>query len=307
MAFKYKVNLAPMARITDVAFRSLCVENGADMTVSELTSAEGLIRHQENSWKQIIKASNENNFAIQLFGSKPDSMTKAASLVESKCNIIDVNMGCPVTKVMDVGAGCELTGNPKLAGEIVREIVDSVSIPVSAKIRLGIDKPDKALVVSKELEKAGASFITIHGRTQKQGYSGLADWEVIKNVAKEVSIPIIGNGDINSPEIAKQRLDKDYISGVAIGRGASGNPYLFSQVKDFLSNGNYEPLTNQKRSVLFKRYLELAKEYDIPFLHQKLQAQHVTKGIEGGSKARLMLNDAKNQEELFDAINSVLN
>lgn len=306
MTFKNKVSLAPMARITDIAFRSLCVDCGSQMSVSELTSCEGIIRGQNNSLKQIVKADNEDNFAIQLFGSHPDRMSKAASLVEKKCNIIDVNMGCPVTKITQQGAGCELTGNPKLASQIIKNISDAVSIPVSAKIRLGLTKPDKAIILSKELEKAGASFITIHGRTQAQGYSGKANWDLIKEVTKEVSIPIIGNGDITSPEIAKDRFDNFNVQGIAIGRGASGNPYLFTQINDFLKNGSYKELTNSKRALLFKKYLELANKHDISLLHQKLQAQHITKGLEGGSKTRLALNDAKNSDELFDVMKEIL-
>ena len=307
MSFKYEVNLAPMARITDIAFRSLCVENGADMTVSELTSAEGLIRNQKNSLSQIERAKNENNFAIQLFGSNVKSMSKAAEFVENKCDIIDVNMGCPVEKVMKIGAGSSLVENPELAGNIIRGIVDSTNKPVSAKIRLGITKPDKAIKLSKTLENAGVSFITIHGRTQVQQYRGLADWNSIKEVAKNVSIPIIGNGDINSPEIAKQRLTEENISGIAIGRAISGNPFLFKQIKDFLKTGTYDGLTNERRVILFDKYLKLAKKYEISFLHQKVQAQHVTKGLEGGSKARLLLNDAKTSEELLSAVKTVLN
>lgn len=291
-----------MARITDVAFRSLCVDCGCDMTVSELTSCEGIIRGQNNSLKQLVKADNENNFAIQLFGGNPDSMSKAACLVEKQCDIIDINMGCPVNKIMGVGGGCELTANPKTAAQIVKQIVDVVSIPVSAKIRLGIDKPDKAVEVSKTIENAGASFITIHGRTQAQGYSGKANWDLINQVTREVSIPIIGNGDISSPQIAKDRLDNFNVKGIAVGRAASGNPYLFTQIKDFLTKGNYEELTNEKKLLLFKKYLTAANKNNISLLHQKLQAQHITKGLIGGSRTRLQLNDAKTSDELFDVI-----
>lgn len=293
-----------MARITDVAFRSLCVDSGCKMTVSELTSCEGIIRGQDNSLKQLVRADNEKNFSIQLFGGNPDSMGKAASLIENKCEVIDINMGCPVNKIMGVGGGCELTGNPETAGKIVKSIVKNVSIPVSAKIRLGLDKPDKALAVAKVIEDNGASFITIHGRTQAQGYSGKADWNLIKQVANSVSIPIIGNGDITSPKIAKNRLDNFNINGVAIGRGASGNPYLFTQVNDFLTTGKYKELTNDIRLNLFKKYLELAKEHNISFLHQKVQSQHVTKGMQDSAKIRFKLNAAKTPSELLQAVES---
>lgn len=307
MSFKNQVSLAPMAKITDVAFRSLCVKSGVDMTVSELTSCEGIVRNQENSLKQLTRADNENNYAIQLFGGDPKTMSEAAFLVEKKCNIIDINMGCPVSKVMDNGGGCQLTGQPLLAKEIASSIIDSVSIPVSAKIRLGINKPDKAQIIAKELENAGVSFITIHGRTQAQKYSGQADWNIIKQVANSVSIPVIGNGDISSPEIAKDRLDNFDVKGIAIGRGASGNPYLFTQIKDFLKNGNYDSLDTSKRIYLFNEYIKLAKKYDISFIHQKIQAQHITRGLEGSAKIRLALNDAKNSEELTAAINDNIN
>lgn len=307
MDFKNFVSLAPMAGITDIAFRSLCVNAGAKMTVSELTSAEGIIRNQENSFKQLERSDNENNFAIQLFGHDSNSMSKAAAMVEKQCNIIDVNMGCPVRKVMNTGAGCSLLNNPKQAANIIKSIVDSTSIPISFKIRLGINKPNKAVALAKACEKAGASFVTVHGRTQTQMYGGVANWNAIKEVADAVSIPVIGNGDVNSPEIAKKRINEDNIAGVAIGRASSGNPYLFTQINDFLNKGQYKPLTNQIRLKLFKEYLDLAKKYNIPFLNQKLQAQHVTKGNHGASKIRLLLNNTKTPSELLETIKIILN
>ncbi|MGM5481330.1 MAG: tRNA dihydrouridine synthase DusB [Nanobdellota archaeon] len=297
--------LAPMAGITDAAFRSICVDHGADITVTELVSAESILRNSKKAAPLLRRAENESFFGIQLFGSDPVRMALAAKKVASDCDFIDINMGCPAPKVYRSGAGSELLKYPERAASIVSAIVKAVSIPVSVKIRTGITDSSKALPIAKACERAGASWITVHGRMRKQGYSGTADWETIRRVKNELSIPVIGNGDIFKPEHAKNAIDKYGVDSIAIGRGASGNPWLFSMIERFLDTGSYSGPSVADRICVFSDYLDRAKRYDVSFLNQKLQAQHFIKGLHGASALRVKISSCHSSEQLFTLISSL--
>jgi nifR3 family TIM-barrel protein len=294
-----------MARITDAAFRSLCRTYGAGMTVTELINAKGLLQHPERVEKHCQRAENEDNFAVQLFGAEPKDMAKAAKLVEPYCDFIDINLGCPAYKICRVGAGSELLRNPKAIGNLVQEMRSAVNIPITVKTRTGIN--DSLITIQEvlhEVEDAGASLLSIHGRTRDQGYSGNANWDIIKQVKQEARIPIVGNGDITSPETAKEKLQYSGVDYASIGRAASGNPYLFKQINDFLETGSYKELSSSQRLAIFQKYLELSRSFDTKFLLQKIQAQHFTKGLVGGSVMREQISRARTSEELLAAVSA---
>jgi tRNA-dihydrouridine synthase B len=308
--FKGKVFLAPMAGITDIAFRELCVEYGASLTVTELISARAILQKNKKTFEMLKKAEKEKPFSIQLFGEDAKILADAAKIIEPMCDIIDINMGCPANKVMKIGAGSALLSNPKKCGEIVREIINVVKKPVSVKIRLGVDeKYFTGIEVAKECEKAGASFITVHGRFSSQQYSGIADWKKILEIKKSVKIPVVGNGDLTASCEAEIRravnfLAEKSVDFIAIGRGASGNPFIFKQINDYILTGKYNEVTIKDRKKAFYRYLELAQKYEVNFLHQKLQAQHFIKGLVGAPKIRDNISKTKNQDELKEILNN---
>jgi tRNA-dihydrouridine synthase B len=306
MKFKTKVFLAPMAGITDIAFRELCVEYGAGLTCTELLSCKAILQNNKKTL-EMFKRGNEKPFSIQLFGSEIEDFVQASKIIEPYCEIIDINMGCPAKKVMKIGAGSSLLLNPKKCGEIIKEIKRVVKIPVSAKIRLGVDEEHyTGLEVAKECQNAGAEFITIHGRYASQGYSGKADWEKIKEIKQALTIPVVGNGDVTDVQNAEYRLTESGVDFIAIGRGASGNPFIFKQINDVLKTGKYSELTLAERNKAFQRYLDLAQKHKIPFLHQKLQAQHFIKGVCGAPKARDKISSTKTQEELKQIVEELL-
>lgn len=306
--FNEKAFLSPMARITDVAFRSISKKYGAGLTVTELINAKGLIQNPDSVKEHCVRAPNENFFSVQLFGDDPTEMAQAASLVSSHCDMIDINLGCPAYKICRVGAGSQLLAHPQRVKAIVQEIVDTTSMPVSVKMRTGLnDSMITVKEVSLAAQEAGACMVMIHGRTRDQMYTGTANWNHIKEVKDILDIPVVGNGDITKPEDVKQRIDETGVDYVSIGRAASGNPLLFSKINEYMKTGTYEEITTVERLKIFHEYIDLSMKYNTSFLHQKIQAQHFTKGIEGASQLRLKLNDAKTSQDLLDTITSFMN
>ncbi len=300
---KGKAILSPMAGVTDVAFRALAKKYGAALTCTELLSSAALVRDNSKS-KEMLKTDKiEKPVAVQLFGNNVEEVLKAASYVEDKFDIIDLNCGCPAWNVIRSGAGSALLKNPKLVGNLVRKLVDTVSVPITLKIRTGINANNlNFLEVAKIAQEAGASALAIHGRTQQQGYSGVADWEIIKKVKEELTIPVIGNGDVFTPEIFKKRLDSSGIDAIMIARGALGNPFIFKQINDYLEYGSY---SSPNKISLFFEYLELAKEHKIGFPLIKNHALQFTKGLAESTSLRLEISQLKTLQELITYWNAL--
>lgn len=255
--------LAPLEDVTDSAFRLLCRRFGADMVVTEFISSEGLIRDAEKSMKKMVFEEAERPVAIQIFGHNPESMRQAAIMAQqANPDIIDINFGCPVRKVTMKGGGADLLRDVPRMEAITKAVVKAVSIPVTVKTRLGWDEGSKNIVeIARRIQDCGIAAITIHGRTRAQMYKGEADWTLIGEVKSnpEMHIPVIGNGDVDSPQKAKQMFGQYNVDGVMIGRAAIGNPWLFRQCREFLSSGVIIPAPElEERIEICKAHLEHA-------------------------------------------------
>lgn len=288
--------LSPMAGVTDVAFRALCKKYGAGLTCTEFLSGTAIVRGNLHTLDMLKTDPIETPVAVQLFGNSVDDVVSAARLVEKDFDLIDVNCGCPAWKVIKTGAGSEMLKKPKGIATFINKLASAVSKPVTLKIRIGIDEQNiNALEIARLAEDAGAAAIAIHGRTQKQGYSGIANWDIIREVKEKVNIPVIGNGDVFTPEDFKKRLDQSGVDAILVARGAIGNPYLFTQINDYLKNGKYHE-TN--RIAHFFEFLELAEKYNLKYPLILTHAMSFTKGIHGGAEMRNKLSRAKSVEEI---------
>lgn len=292
-----KAILSPMAGVTDVAFRALCKKYGAALTCTEFVSSFGINRRNRKTLEMLKTDELEDIKQIQMFGNSEEEIIKAAQFLTDKFDIIDVNCGCPAWKVIKTGAGSAMLNNTKKIGNFIKKLNDAIKNPVTVKIRIGIDENNiNAIEVAKTAELVGASAISIHGRTQKQGYSGKANWEIIKKVKENVNIPIIGNGDVFTPEDFKEKLDYSEVDYIMVARGAIGNPYIFKQINDYLKTGKYD---KKNKIELFLEYYELALKHNLTFFQIKNQAVMFTKGVEGGARLRDQIARTKNKEELI--------
>lgn len=243
-----RIHLAPMAGVTDLAFRLICKEYADVGLTTEMVSAKGLYYKDKKTASLMELDEREKPISIQIFGSEPDIIGQIIPEVEKFFpSAIDINMGCPMPKIVNNGDGSALMKNPELAGRVVRAAKDAATVPVTVKIRKGWDSTT-APEFAKVLEASGADMITIHGRTREQFYQGTADWDVIREVKKSVKIPVIGNGDIFSGEDAKRMLEETGCDGVMVGRGAQGNPFIFKQIDEYLNTGKitYFPTNTEK-------------------------------------------------------------
>ena len=295
---KGKAILAPMAGITDIAFRSLCKRYGAALTITEMVSAEAVIRQNKKTFALFQRDKSEKPFCIQLFGNDPDQIAKAAKLVEPYCGIIDINFGCPVEKIVKQGAGSALLLQQEKVREIMERTNEKIKVPITAKIRSGIRGKAVAVKIAKICEESGASAICVHPRTREQGYSGKADWKIIKNVKDAVSIPVIGNGDIKKPEDAKRMLQQTGCDYVMIGRAARGNPFIFKQINDFLDRGTYDELSDKEKLKIFLEYVNLAHQHKLSFVDIKMQAAYFTKGLPDSNVLRNRLMKTRSIQEI---------
>ncbi|MBI4145618.1 tRNA dihydrouridine synthase DusB [Candidatus Woesearchaeota archaeon] len=288
--------LSPMAGVTDVAFRALCKRYGAGLTCTEFVSGTGLVRGNAHTHRMVHTDVSETPVAVQLFGNEIKDVVDAARMFEDRFDVIDINCGCPAWKVIKTGAGSEMLRSPERIASFVNKLASSVSRPVTVKIRAGIDaKTINAVEVAKIVEDAGAAAIAVHGRTQAQGYSGRADWDIVKRVKDAVDIPVIGNGDVFTPETFKRRLDESGVDAIMLARGAVGNPFLFTQIDQYLKTGAYEM---RDRLSLFDEFLDLAKEHALDFGIVKNHAIMFSKGVVGGAALRLALTRCRTSEEL---------
>lgn len=297
--FTSRAFLAPMAGVSDPALRLVCKELGAGLVVTEFVSIHAIEAKADNITKFIEFSEKEKPLSVQLFGSDLSKIEKAIKIVSPHFDIIDFNMGCPAPHVTQQMACSALLQKPDLTRKIFRTMVEATKKPVTVKIRSGVDKPNRWQEISKIAEEEGLSMITLHPRTVKQGYSGKADWKLIKELKKTVSIPVCGNGDIETPEDAKRMLDETRCDFVMIGRAAAKNPFLFRQVNDFLEKGKYTPISSKRKMETFFKYLKYAKKYEsIKISNIRMQAMNFSKGCKGGKKLRGDLIPIKDIDEL---------
>ena len=300
VAIKGKYVLAPIADVTDVAYRVLCKKYGASLVFSEMVSVNALVRNNKATLNLIKTADEERPVAIQLFGSKLEYFSNAVKMLNS--DIIDLNLGCPATNILKQGAGGALLIRPGKIKEIIETMVNNTDKPVTVKMRSGMKKVN-AVEIAKIAEEAGASAITLHPRTIVQGYSGKEDWSLIKKVKETVSIPVIGNGDVVNGEKAKELLDYSKCDYVMIARAAMNNPMIFKQINCCLDNKKEIEIMKEDKIKLFLDYVELCERYDfVNFSNLKLTALNFCKGFEGSKELRVRLMKVKTKETLIEAV-----
>ncbi|MFN3653864.1 MAG: tRNA dihydrouridine synthase DusB [Candidatus Nitrosotenuis sp.] len=303
--FSSRAFLAPMVGVSDVALRMLCKEMGAGLVMTELTSIHTIVakerqlRQENKQINEFIEFSpREKPIAIQLFGSDLEVLEKAAKIVEPYFDLIDYNMGCPAPHITQQMAGGALLQNENLTRKIFRVLVSSVKKPVTLKMRAGVENQLAFKKIAKIAQEEGIQMITLHARTVKQGYSGKSDWNLIKELKEIVDIPVVGNGDITTPEHAKQMLDQTGCNYIMIGRGAMGNPFIFKQINDYLSTDSYQKFHPNYKIEVFCKYIDYADSYKIRFANIKQQAMRFTKGLVGGAQLRSRIMTASTIDEL---------
>ncbi|MCR4700464.1 MAG: tRNA dihydrouridine synthase DusB, partial [Bacteroidaceae bacterium] len=304
------VVLAPMEDVTDIAFRLKCKKFGASMVYTEFVSSEALIRSVNSTMRKLTISDEERPVAIQIYGREKDAIVEAAKIVEqAKPDVIDINFGCPVKKVAGKGAGAGMLQHPDKMLEITKAVVDAVNLPVTVKTRLGWDSEHKIIVdLAEQLQDCGIKALTIHGRTRAQMYTGEADWTLIGEVKNNprMHIPIIGNGDVTTPERAKECFDKYGVDAVMIGRATFGNPWIFKEIRHYLDTGEHlEPLSfSWKLNVLREEVLDSVNRLDeirgILHIRRHLAASPLFKGIPDFRQTRIAMLRAATVKELFD-------
>ncbi len=311
LELKNNVFLAPMAGVTDMPFRVICSEMGCGLVYSEMVSAKGLMYGSKNTEKLLSVDKRERPIAVQLFGSSPEILGKMAkSLEDAAIDIIDVNMGCPAPKIVKNGEGSALMKTPALVGEIVRSVVESQKKPVTVKFRKGFDDGSiNAVEIAEIAEANGASAVAVHGRTREQYYSGKADWDIIKEVKKSVSIPVIGNGDVFSPQDAENLFDYTGCDAVMIGRGAQGNPWIFRRITKYLETGEILPPPDAgERMEVALRHLKMLVDFKGEYIGVREMRRHLsdyTKGMAGAAQMRGKINSASTLAEMEEYIKSI--
>jgi len=298
------VILAPMAGVSDLPFRLLCHEQGAGMVCSEMISAKAILYHNKNTEELMQIHPDEGPVSLQLFGSDPDIVSEMAKRIEERpFAVMDLNMGCPVPKVVNNGEGSALMKNPLLAGKIIEKTAKAIQKPLTVKIRKGFDDAHvNAVEMAKIAQESGAAAVAVHGRTREQYYSGTADWDIITQVKQAVKIPVIGNGDVVDAASALRLFEQTGCDGVMIGRGCQGNPWIFRELLAYEETGSIpeRPGTDQIRETML-RHARLQIEFKGDYIGIREMRKHVawyTKGMQGSAKLRDEINQVESYEEL---------
>lgn len=300
--------LAPMAGVTDLPFRLLCREQGAGLICMEMVSAKAIYYGNKNTQSLLEIHPEEKPVSLQLFGSDPEIISEMAKRVEDRpFSILDLNMGCPVPKVVNNGEGSALMRSPKLAEEIISRTVKAISKPVTVKIRKGFDDNNvNAVEMAKIAESAGASAVAVHARTREQYYSGEADWEIIARVKQAVRIPVIGNGDVTGPRSAKRLLEETGCDGIMIGRAARGNPWIFREIGEYLRTGKTAaaPAPEERKETIL-RHASLQLAYKGEYIGIREMRKHLswyTAGFPNSARMRQKVNEMETMEQLVENV-----
>lgn len=311
---KYPVFAAPMEDVSEPSFRYMCKKYGADLLYSEFAASDAIVRSIKQTMKKITSYDYERPFVVQIFGKVPEVMAEAAQIVEKeyKPDIIDINFGCPVKKIAGKGAGSGLLRNIPLMVDIAKSVVDAVSTPVTAKTRLGWDSNDMPIVtVAEQLQDVGVQALTIHGRTRAQMYTGEADWTLIGEVKNNprMKIPIIGNGDIDSPQKAKEAFDTYGVDAIMIGRASIGAPWIFKHVKQYLKDGIIlpEPSIREQVDVIKESMLKSVEFMGLPggVIHMRRQFARTFKGLENFRETRIKLLNLSDLQETLNLLDEI--
>lgn len=306
--------LAPMEDVTDVSFRTICRELGADMVYTEFVSADALVRNISATTRKLEINPQERPAAIQIYGREVGPMVEAAQIArQANPEIIDINFGCPVKKVAGKGAGAGMLRDiPKML-EITRAVVDAMDIPVTVKTRLGWDHESKIIVdLAEQLQDCGIQAITVHGRTRSQLYSGTADWDMIAAVKSNprLKIPVIGNGDITTPQLAREAFERSGVDGIMVGRASIGAPWVFHDIKEYLETGEFAPLPLERKFKILRRQItESIQRIDsyrgILHIRRHLAASPLFKGIPNFRETRIAMLRADTPDELMRIIDKI--
>lgn len=303
--------LAPMAGVTDLPFRLLCKEQGAGLLCMEMVSAKAILYKNKNTEALLSIDERELPVSLQLFGSDPDIISKIAHQIEERpFDILDLNMGCPVPKIVNNGEGSALMKNPKLAGEIIEKTAKAIQKPVTVKIRKGFDDDHvNAVEMAKVAEASGAAAVAVHGRTREQYYSGKADWDIIRQVKEAVSIPVIGNGDLLSAEDVIAMYEQTGCDGFMIGRGAQGNPWIFRQVLHYFETGEkLEKPSFEEVTEMMLRHAKMMLEFKGEYTGIREIRKHgawYTAGYPNSAKLRVMINEVETYNQLEELLHKV--
>jgi len=305
------VILAPMAGVTDLPFRLLCKEQGVGLICMEMVSAKAIYYNNKNTEELLEIHPDEKPVSLQLFGSDADIMAQMAKKIEDRpFAVLDVNMGCPVPKVVNNGEGSALMKNPKLVEEILTKLVKATYKPVTVKIRKGFNDANvNAVEIAKIAESCGVAAIAVHGRTREQYYSGKADWDIIRAVKEAVKIPVIGNGDVTDAVSAKALLEQTGCDGVMIGRGAQGNPWVFQEVSTYLETGMIpERPTPEQVKEMVLRHARLQLQYKGEYTGVREMRKHLawyTAGYPNSARFRQMINSVESMKELMESVEQI--